>query len=365
MKIINLIQKPQLRGAEIFACQLSNHLEKSGHEVLVITIFKGDAVLPFKGKIVHLGRPGNKRFVDYKGWQELNRIIRDLNPDIIQANAADTLKFAVGSKLLYSWKNALVYRNANKSGDFINSNFKLIFNKFLISQVDFVISVSKECELDFIKTFNYPKEKINTVEIGVEEELVSDYLPIDLKPVFDKGQVITHIGGFVKEKNHFGLLRIFKEVVVNQPNLQLLLIGKGKLRDETRKLAADLGIEENVHFLGYRTDVLDILKYSDAFVLPSLIEGLPGVILEAMYCQTPVIAYDVGGIKEVVIPGKTGWLLNKNDEKGFSRDLLIALEDEAVASDRVGKAHRMILDKFLNSTISSRFLAIYKKVHAN
>ena len=362
MKIIQLVQKPQLRGAEIFACQLSNHLELLGHEVLVISIFKGDAKLPFKGKIIHLERPAGKRFFDLKGWKKLNDIIKNFNPDIIQSNAADTLKFAVGSKIIFFWNNPLVFRNANKIGDFINSKSKFIFNRFLMSKVDFVISVSKECEIDFIRTFKYESNKIETVEIGVEGNEPGK-LPSDLIPIFEKGKVITHIGGFVKEKNHFGLLRILKNVIETYPNLQLLLIGKGKLMDETKQLAKNLEIADNVHFLGYRNDVLEILKFSDAFVLPSLIEGLPGVILEAMFCRTPVIAYNVGGVKEVVIPGKTGWLLNKNDEMGFCRDLLISLENQPATNELIKNANAMIHHQFLNSKIAARFLGVYKKIN--
>src|SRR5690606_34809136 len=102
---------------------------------------------------------------------------------------------------------------------------------------------------------------------------------------------------------------------------QLLLLGKGKLEGKIRSKIKELNIEGNVHFLGYRNDVLNILHQSDAFILPSLIEGLPAVILEAMYCETPVVAYNVGGIGEVVIPGETGWLVEKNEETKFQNHL--------------------------------------------
>ena len=102
MKIIQLLQKPQLRGAEIFACQLSDHLVQQGHDVIVVTIFSGDSELPFKGEIINLDRPLGKRFYDIKGWRMFASMVKDFKPDIIQANAADTLKFAVSTKFLFS-----------------------------------------------------------------------------------------------------------------------------------------------------------------------------------------------------------------------------------------------------------------------
>jgi glycosyltransferase involved in cell wall biosynthesis len=361
MKILQLIQKPQLRGAEIFACQLSNHLMEQGHEVLVVSIFKGDSQLPFRGETIHLKRPLTKRFIDILGWKMFNSLINEFNPDIIQANAADTLKFAVSSKMLYSWNQPLVYRNANKMGDFITSRLKWRLNDFYISKVAYVISVSKECEKDFIKTFSYPQEKISTVEIGVEEKKLGE-IPVDLKKIYDRGPVITNIGGFVPEKNHEGLINIFNKSLGKIPEIQLLLIGKGDLEEIIKSKVKELQIQNNVHFLGYRNDVLDILNNSKALVLPSLIEGLPAVILEAMYCETPVVAYNVGGIGEVVVQGETGWLVGKNEEAEFQDQLEEILIGNENISDRVKSAKNLIFDKFLNIQIAERFVKCYLEV---
>ncbi len=361
MKILQLIQKPQLRGAEIFACQLSNHLMEKGYEVLVVTIFKGDAQLPFKGKLIALDRSLSNRFFDITGWKKFNSIINEFNPDIIQANAADTLKFAASSKMLYSWKQPLVYRNANKMGDFITSKLKWSLNNFYISRVAYVISVSEECERDFIKTFSYPQEKISTVEIGVEEQKLGG-IPEGLKEIFEKGPVIAHIGGFVPEKNHEGLINIFKRSLEKFPETQLLLMGKGNLEGKIKSKVEGLKIQNKVHFLGYRSDVLDILNNSKAFVLPSLIEGLPAVILEAMYCETPVVAYNVGGIGEVVVHGETGWLVEKNEAAEFQYQLEEILKGDENISDRVKTAKNMISDKFLNKQIAQRFAECYFEV---
>lgn len=363
MRIIQLIQKPQLRGAEIFACQLSNHLVERGHKVRVVSIFAGDSSLPFKGEVTRLNRPVSKRLFDYRGWKLFDEIIDDFKPDIIQANAADTLKFAVSSKLLFKWDSKIIFRNANKMGDFIHSQIKWHLNKFYINGVDHVISVSKECEKDFIKTFKYPKTLINTIEIGVEEAVIEE-VPNDLKNIFQKGPVLVHIGGFVPEKNHEGLLKIFKRVKDDYPEIQLLLLGKGKLETSIKGRVKRLNLNDNVHFLGHRTDVLEILKYSQTFLLPSFIEGLPGVILEAMYCKTPVIAYDVGGISEVVKPEETGWLIKKGDEDDFVHAIREVLNSLVDTESRINAAEILIHNSFLNSKIAERFEAVYEKVIA-
>ena len=361
MRVINLIQRPQLRGAEIFACQLSNHLMKLGHEVVIVSIFEGDAQVPFNGEIIHLRRPLSKRFIDFQGWKKFSKIVNEFKPDIIQANASDTLKFAVSSKIFTSWVQPIIYRNANKMGDFINSNSKLLLNKLYLSKVTYVISVSKECEKDFIKTFSFPQDKIRTVEIGVENEKLGD-IPSDLLKVFEKGPVITHIGGFVPEKNHKGLIQIFKNILNKFPTAQLLLLGRGNLEAEIKFSVNDLNIQQNVHFLGYRSDVLEILNNSIAFVLPSLIEGLPAVILEAMFCETPVVAYNVGGVGEVVVQGETGWLVDKNNEGEFLNKLEEILSGNHDIQKRSDAAKKMISEKFLNKAIAMRFAETYLEI---
>lgn len=361
MKIIQLIQKPQLRGAEIFACQLSNHLMDQGHEVVVVSIFKGDSQLPFKGETIHLNRPLSKRFVDFQGWKKFNSIIKEFNPDIIQANAADTLKFSANSKLFFGWQIPIIFRNANKMGDFIDNSVKLRLNKFYLSKVSEVISVSNECRNDFISTFTWPSNRIETIEIGVENKSIGE-MPEDLSEIFNKGKVLLNIGSFVPEKNQSELLDVFFNIKKESPDLQLILIGLGPKIEEIKNKANKLGIIESVHFLGYRTDVLEILHYSNIFVLPSLIEGLPAVILESMYCDTPVVAYNVGGISEVVISSKTGWLVEKGDTVEFQNSIKGIIEDGGKAQAIVKNANDLIRQKFMNVMIAQRFSNFYKRI---
>lgn len=361
MKIFQLIQKHQLRGAEIFASQLSSHLVALGQQCTLITIFEGDGEVPFHGEIVHLNRPMGRRLIDLKGWRQLAALIAREKPDIIQANAGDTLKFAVFSKLFFRWKTPIVFRNANKMSDFIDSKPKFWFNRFLLNRVAHVISVSESCSEDLVTSFSFPKTKIDTVEIGIELHPIG-VMPVDLVSIFNRGPVLIHVASMVPEKNHHGLLRIFKMVIEKIVDVQLLIIGKGKLEAELKHYAHQLGIENQVHFLGTRTDVLEIMKFSKALLLPSKIEGLPGVILEAMYAHCPVVAYRVGGIGEVIEHTQTGLLVTKDDEVLFTELVASLLSNEALGKKLTQSAHHFVVSKFDNGMIAKRFLEIYKRI---
>lgn len=344
----------------MFASQLSNHLLISGHEVCMISLLSGEGELPFKGKLIQLGRPIRKRLVDFAGWKLLAHYIKDLKPDVVQANAGDTLKFAVLSKVLFRWNTPIVFRNANKVSDFINSWPKLVFNKFLVNRVSHVISVSELCRLDFIKTYTYHESKTTTGPIGVELQTINP-LPHDLRSIFESGKVLMHVASFVQEKNHSGLLQIVKKLVDRGVNIKVILIGDGKLRQEVKQQVIDLGLDKIVFLLGYRNDVLSIMSHAHTLILPSKIEGLPGVILEAMYCRLPVIAYDVGGISEVVKSGETGWLVKAGDEESF----VVAIQ-ERLNSPNLNvlkeKAYNLVMKEYDNRVIAQRFIEVYKKV---
>ncbi len=362
MKIIQIIQKPQLRGAEIFASQLATHLITLGNECKIITLFDGDAKLPFNGEIINLNRDLKMRLWDFKGWKKLADLIKYENPDILQANAGDTLKFTVLSKLVFGWQTPIVFRNANKMSDFIDSQPKYWLNKFLLSRVDQVISVSKSCSDDLVTFFSFPEAKVATVEIGIELNPVGS-LPVDLKPIFERGPVVLNVASMVPEKNQLGLLRIFSEVLKNVGSAQLIIIGKGKLEPILKAFAVQQSMEKSVHFLGYRNDVLEIMSACKAFLLPSHIEGLPGVILEAMYVKCPVVAYDVGGIREVVVHTKTGFLVLKDNEQSFVQHMvgiLTDFESEQLKSE----ANQLVRIEFDNRMITNRFLTIYNLILA-
>lgn len=364
MRILQVLQRPQLRGAEIFANQLSNHLLDLDNEIIIVYLAKGDEVLSFRGNVKILNRPLSRRLLDVRGWKALSHIVKQFNPDIVQANAGDTLKFAVFSKLFFGWPAHIIFRNANKVSDFIDSWLKKIFNKFLVSRVQHVISVSENCRQDFINTYSYLAHKTTTITIGIEQQPILSSLPEELKMIFGTGKVIAHVGSFVPEKNHKGLIRIMAPLLKSDGGLKIVLLGDGKLRNDIEDYAKAMHVRDQIYFLGGRSDVLSIILHANVLVLPSQIEGLPGVLLEAMYCRVPVVAYDVGGVSELVKHGETGWLVRKNDEGGFLKavtDVLDGINVEPIKEN----AYRLVVEQFDNREIAKRFEGVYRQVLGN
>jgi L-malate glycosyltransferase len=363
LTILQLVQKPQLRGAEMFASQLSTHLNENGHKAILVFVFPGNAPLPFTGETKHLDGSPQKRMWDIKAWRKLAEVIKEEKPDIIQANAGDTLKYAVFSKLLFKWAQPIVFRNASTISLYIKTTPAKILNGFFFKHASKIVSVSNTSATDFAKLFPQFKNQIVTVPIGIEEtdfKKGGDENPLQgaTKPV------LVHVGGFTYEKNHVRLIEIFDEIRKKQPGASLHFIGSGPLKQQIEELVNQKGLAQHVRFYGFRNDAMQFIKNADVLLLPSIIEGLPGVILEAFYCKTPVVAYDVGGIGEVVINNKTGRLVQKDNEEAFVDNVLAALNNTSENQQLVQNARQLVMSEYLNTGITRKFLEVYNSIRA-
>jgi glycosyltransferase involved in cell wall biosynthesis len=363
MRIIQLITKKQRRGAEIFAAQLSEQLQSIGHEVLLVALYDGEAVLPFFGKTISLDRNPSRRMTDRQGWKILSAIIADFKPDLIQANASDTLKFASFSRLFYKWSAPLIYRNANQMSLFIRGKSALLYNKLIMKQVTGVASVSKASMDDFKSLFSV--QLIERLPIGIDPDSIAQNCEV-LSNRQISGEYLLFAGSLVKEKNPLGMLDIFNSVFEKHPSLHLIFLGSGPLEASLKEKIKALRMESFVSLIPNQENIFPILSQAKALVMPSKIEGLPGVILEAMYCQVPVVAYGVGGIPEVVINKETGWCVDSGNSEAFKESILEVLNTPLIELEKItAVAKELVLKNYQMEQIAKNFEMFYGSVIAN
>lgn len=359
MKILQIIQAKQLRGAEIFACQLARELQAGGVTVDFVVLF--DFAMGLEShfpdlNFISLGAVSKNRLWDFRGYRKLATLIKAGNYDLVQANAGDTVKYGALSKALFAWKAPLIYRNANLVRPFLKSRLHGILTKWFMKRCSWFISVSENCRQDLIRLFPAAGERSTTITIGT-------YRFADVKPyeLSEKEEIFINIGSFVPEKNHAFLIEVFAAYYEKHNRGHLWLVGDGKLRVLLEELVLKRNLNQRVRFWGYRSDAVGLLKAANVLVMPSRIEGLPGVILEALSCGTPVVASAVGGIPEVINNGVNGFCLEGFSIEEYVRSMEKMTDPEF--RERFSENGKRLIEKeFLNPIIAKRFIKAYEKI---
>jgi glycosyltransferase involved in cell wall biosynthesis len=198
---------------------------------------------------------------------------------------------------------------------------------------DAVVAVSLDAA-DVARTVErVPSDRIRVIHNGVD---VSTITPV---PPMPRGWRVVHVARLNAVKDQATLLRAARLILDQQPAFQLHIVGDGERRDELEQLSAELGLGAAVRFHGFQADVRPFLAGMDAFVLSSVSEGIALTLLEAMAAALPVVATDVGGNREVVIPGETGCGVAAGEPAALARAVVTLLGDPERAA-RFGAAGR-------------------------
>jgi len=209
-------------------------------------------------------------------------------------------------------------------------------NWFLFKNVSRILTVSGAVREDVLTTnMSLPRDKVVTVYNGIDTNHFSNTVltPSEARERLGLPPEGTLIFGTVARlaptKAQDVLLKAYAAVKDRCPDSLLVLTGAGPLESELRQLASDLGIDQRVIFLGQRTDIPRVLRAYDVFILPSLSEGHPLSLLEAMAAGIPVISTTIGGVQEVLADDSPGMMVAPS-----------SVEELATAMERVSKMDR-------------------------
>lgn len=301
-KIIFFIPTLSVGGGERVASELSLNLPSSVETVFVL--FKKQVSYPYKGKLICLDIPisinlFSRAYYFLIAIFRLKKVIKKENPDYV-------ISFGLPANIIniLSGKKAIIRIDTFLSSSC--SGFYKILAKLFFKKASRIICVSKKSAEDLVKNFGVKANKIkviyNPLDVEGIERLALKPLEPEYQKIFDK-PVIINIGRLTKEKNQYRLIKVFKEVKKVIKQAQLVILGTGELRSELEEMIKDLGLENDVHLLGWQENPFKFLAKSKIFVSVSSREGLPYAILEAMACGLPIISTDCeSGPREILAP---------------------------------------------------------------
>lgn len=285
---------------------LSNEFNKdSKYEQYNILLKKKDINFKVYGKTFSLEKEGKslieKIFIFMKRIYDFYKINRNYNFDYVVSfgMAANIINILINKK----GKTIITEHNVksieNNMGKGINNLiYNYIYNlliKFLYNRADKIITVSKYMGMDLIKYYGVKESKIDTIYNGVDEKKIEK---LKIEPLSDEeykifeNPVIINVGSTSKQKGQWHLIKIMPELKKVIPNIQLIILGQGKDYNKLYNLVQSLGLENNVHLMGVKSNPYKYMYNAKVFVLSSLYEGFPNVLVEAMTVGLPIISVD-------------------------------------------------------------------------
>ena len=238
-----------------------------------------------------------------------------------------------------------------------DKSFKSVI-EFAINNSDAVTAVSQSLRKDTLDSFNIQKE-IQVVPNFIDSNLYKYKIDEDLRRSFvsKEEKLIIHISNFRKVKRVQDVLKVFAKIREKIPS-KLLLIGDGPERLEMEQLCRNLNLCESIRFIGKLKAVEKILSVSDLFLLPSATESFGLVALEAMASKVPVISSNSGGLPEVNIDGKTGFLLDVKDVNAMAEKAIYLLKNQELLEEFKQNAYVHAMEFDLPN-----ILPLYEKIY--
>ncbi|MCP4716491.1 MAG: glycosyltransferase, partial [Deltaproteobacteria bacterium] len=206
-----------------------------------------------------------------------------------------------------------------------HKKYKYFIDRMTSSLVDRYTAVSEAARRFVLAQADVSAEKVLTIYNGVDVHHECRPAPLDFA-VAENVFKVAFISRFDKQKGHAVLLRALKNVVVRNNNIIVYLWGEGPEEAQIKNMVAAADLSVYVCFMGTVDAVRSYLTRMDALVLPSLWEGMPNVVLEAMAEAKPVIASRIPGLDEVVVDGRTGLLVEPGDADGFAEAMITLME---------------------------------------
>ena len=199
---------------------------------------------------------------------------------------------------------------------------------FSINKSDIVTCVSKSLKEDTLNQFEIKKEiKVIPNFIDINKYIIQQDLCVVENPIHSDKFIVSHVSNFRPVKNIFNVIKVFYNIQ-KEIDCKLLMIGEGPEKIKAEKMCNDLGISNLVEFLGNTNQVEKNLCHSDLFLLPSSTESFGLAALEAMASKVAVISSNAGGLPEINIDGKTGYVCDFNDINSMTNKGISILNDK-------------------------------------
>jgi len=309
--------------------------------------------------------PERRRF-DLAVVSALKEIVRQRQPDLVITHSVKSHFLMWRSRL---WKQCpwIAFHHGYTTTDRKMRVYNR-FDRWSLPKADLVITVCNAFALELSNVARVAPERIRVRHNSIRP--VSEPAAEDVRAlrerlgIVENEAVILSVGRLSKEKAHADLVKAFKQLCTTNPDLncKLVIVGDGPEREPLESASAQSGLSQRIIFAGQVTDVRPFYAMSDVFVLPSLTEGSPNVLLEAMAAQVPIVATAVGGVPEIVENEESALLVPATDPATLAAAIARLLADAELGRRLTRNAAEIVSKNHSPEEYVRSLIAIYDEV---
>lgn len=371
IKVLHLIDSGGLYGAEKMLLSLVQQQVKQGLEPMILSAGEPDAAE--KG----IEAQARRKSLPVTSWRmkpglnlrESRRILKWAQENNYNLLHSHGFKFNVLLGM-YPESVRLIPMTATLHGYVHAPRFSKMWlyeslDRFAIRRMNGVALVGEAMKKEFPGKLSSGHTVVipNGLDISEVQELSSAPLDEPFKSFIDTHEpVILGVGRLSREKGFDRLISAFSEFRKSFPNSGLVIVGEGKYRQQFEVLVNELCVKDDVLMPGYCSTVPALLRHSKVLVMPSLTEGLPITLLEAVSLKTPVVASAVGEIPKVLGEGQGGALLSDVEPVTISRAIEKSLTDKELSSRKVDWGYGAVSKNYSSEAMARKYLAFYRTV---
>jgi glycosyltransferase involved in cell wall biosynthesis len=365
IKILQTIRQGKIGGGESHVIDLVEELNKDKYESVVLSFTEGPMVERMKAAGVKTYVIETEKPFDFTKWAQVKKILEEEQIDIVHAHGtrANSNTFSSARKLQIPIVYTVHGWSFHPDQKFWLRKFRLLGEKFLVNKATLTICVSDNNLQDAQKEFSMKRAQVIKYGINLKKfnpdgafEDVRGQLDINKDTV-----LVGYIVRMTKQKDPLTLIRAIA-LVPAEMNTKFLFVGDGDLMDDVKALAKELQVEDRIIFMNFRQDVPNILNAVDIYCLPSLWEGLPIGMLEAMAMRKAIVVTAIDGAKEVIENGKNGVTIPVKSPQKLA-DALIQLANDRELIHTMGEnAGKTIAANFNVTTMTRQIEKVYDRL---
>lgn len=315
-------------GSERVIVNIIRSLNCSEYNICLVLINKiGELIdlVPSEVKIVDLGIK-RTRYSFFKMLIAIHKI----KPEVIFSSTNRTNILLLATSYFFIYKSKIIIREPNSPyAQYILKKlprYYIFLIKLLYHKANIVIAQTESMKNEINKYFKIPESKIKVITNPIDHQYIDSQLQSSKNPYPQEFVNVVASGRIVKQKGFDFLIKAFRRVVDENNNFRLYILGSegdGKYKRNLVSLINELELNGHIFFEGFQSNPFVYYKYADLFVLSSRWEGLPNVVLESLYLNTPVVVTNcIPFFNEILVNGQNGYIVEFDNEKEFASRIL-------------------------------------------